>query len=192
MLVVTQVAMALVLLVCALLMVRTFAALRNVDPGFADASHIQTVSTWIPDQLIADQQMVTRIENNIADKLAAIPGVASVGYASAVPMDGNDPNWDLIFVKGKNYEGGEPPLRMFNYLSPGYFHAMGTRLVAGRDFTWTDIYNLRPTVIVSENFARESWGSAVNSHRQASAPVHQHIMARGDRRCRRCACSRRG
>jgi len=160
MLVVTQVAMALVLLVCALLMVRTFAAMRNVDPGFADASHIQTVSTWIPDQLIADPQMVARIENNIADKLAAIPGVASVGYAAAVPMDGNDPNWDLISVKGKNYEGGEPPLRMFNYVSPGYFHAMGTRLVAGRDFTWTDVYNLRPTVVVSESFARESWGSA--------------------------------
>ena len=159
-LVVTQVAMALVLLVCALLMVRTFGALRNVDPGFADAPHVQTVSTWIPDQLIADPQMVTRIENNIADKLAAIPGVASVGYAGAVPMDGNDPNWDLISVKGKNYEGGEPPLRMFNYVSPGYFHAMGTRLVAGRDFTWTDVYNLRPMVIVSENFARESWGSA--------------------------------
>jgi predicted permease len=159
-LVVTQVAMALVLLVCALLMVRTFAALHNVDPGFADAPHIQTVSTWIPDRLVADPQMVARVENNIADKLAAIPGVASVGYASAVPMDGDDPNWDQIYVKGKNYEGGEPPMRMFNYVSPGYFHAMGTRMVAGRDFTWTDIYNLRPMAIVSENFARESWGSA--------------------------------
>jgi predicted permease len=159
-LVVTQVAMALVLLVCALLMVRTFAALHNVDPGFADAPHIQTVSTWIPDQLITDAQMVTRTENNIVDKLAAIPGVTSVGFARAVPMDGNEPNWDILSIKGKDYEGTDPPLRFFNYISPGYFHAMGTRLVAGRDFAWTDIYDLRPTVIVSENFARESWGSA--------------------------------
>ena len=159
-LVVTQVAMALVLLVCALLMVRTFAALRNVDPGFADAPHIQTVSTWIPDQMMADPQMVTRIENNIADKLAAIPGVASVGYAAAVPMDGNDPNWDELYVQGKDYQRGEVPLRLYNYVSPGYLPAMGTRLVAGSDFTWADIYNLRQNVIVSENFARESWGSA--------------------------------
>ncbi len=159
-LVVTQVAMALVLLVCALLMVRTFAALRNVDPGFADAPHIQTVSTWIPDQMMADPQMVTRIENNIADKLAAIPGVASVGYAAAVPMDGNDPNWDELYVQGKDYQSGEVPLRLYHYVSPGYLPAMGTRLVAGSDFTWADIYNLRQNVIVSENFARESWGSA--------------------------------
>jgi predicted permease len=159
-LVVTQVAMALVLLVCALLMVRTFAALHNVDPGFADAPHIQTVSTWIPDQLIASSEMVTRTENNIIDKFAAIPGVTSVGFTRAVPMDGNEPNWDVLSVKGKDYQGTDPPLRFFNYVSPGYFHTMGTRLVAGRDFTWTDVYGLRPTVVVSENFARESWGSA--------------------------------
>jgi predicted permease len=159
-LVVAQVAMAFVLLVCALLMVRTFAALHNVDPGFADAPHIQTVSTWIPDQLIPDEQVVTHIENNIVDKLAAIPGVTSVGFARAVPMDGNEPNWDTLYVKGKDSDETDPPLRFFNYISPDYFHAMGTRLVAGRDFTWTDIYGLRTTVIVSENFARESWGSA--------------------------------
>jgi predicted permease len=159
-LVITQVAMALVLLVCALLMVRTFAALHNVEPGFADAPHIQTVSTWIPDQLITNPEMVTRTENNIVDKLAAIPGVTSVGFARAVPMDGNEPNWDILSVQGKDYQGTDPPLRLFNYVSPEYFHALGTRLIAGRDFTWTDVYGLRSTVIVSENFARESWGSA--------------------------------
>ena len=159
-LVIAQVAMALVLLVSALLMIRTFAALRDVEPGFADPQHLQTMHIWIPDLLVSDPQMATRVQNNIADKLAAIPGVASVGFAGAVPMENIDPNWDEIRVEGKNYEGGEPPLRLFNFISPGYFNAMGTRLVAGRDFTWTDIYGLRPGVIVSENFARESWGSA--------------------------------
>jgi predicted permease len=159
-LVIAQVAMALVLLIGALLMIRTFAALRNVEPGFADAKHLQTMRIWIPDQLVSDPQMVTHIQNNIADKLAAIPGVSSVGFAGGVPMDGVDPNWDEIRVEGKIYEGGEAPLKLFNFVSPAYFHTMGTRLVAGRDFTWTDIYDLRPRVIVSENFARESWGSA--------------------------------
>ena len=141
-------------------MIRTFAALRDVEPGFADPQHLQTMHIWIPDLLVSDPQMATRVQNNIADKLAAIPGVASVGFAGAVPMENIDPNWDEIRVEGKNYEGGEPPLRLFNFVSPGYFNTMGTRLVAGRDFTWTDIYGLRPGVIVSENFARESWGSA--------------------------------
>ena len=179
-LVVTQVAMALVLLVCALLMIRTFAALHNVNPGFADAQHIQTVSTWIPEQLIVDEQTVTQIENNIVDKFSAIPGVTSVGFARAVPMDGNEPNWDNLFVQGKNYEGNNPPLRFFNYISPGYLRAMGTHIIAGRDFTWTDIYDLRPKVVVSENFARESWGStsaAIGKQvRQSSATPWQEVI----------------
>jgi predicted permease len=159
-LVVAQVAMALVLLVSALLMIRTFAALRNVQPGFTDAAHVQLVSISIPDLLVPDQVAVTHLQNSIADKIAAIPGVTSVGFASAVPMDGDDPNWDELAVDGKVYDNGEPPLRLFNYISPGYFHAMGTRLVAGHDFTWSDLYALHPVVMVSENFARDSWGSA--------------------------------
>jgi predicted permease len=159
-LVVAQVAMALVLLVSALLMIRTFAALRNVQPGFSDAPHLQTMRIWIPDLLVADPLTVTHDQNSIVDKIAAVPGVTSVAFARAVPMDNDDPNWDEIGVEGKSYEGGEPPLRLFNYVSPDYFKTQGTRLIAGRDFTWTDIYGLRPNVIVSENFARESWGSA--------------------------------
>src|SRR6185437_9976401 len=65
-LVIAQVAMALVLLVSAVLMVRTFAALRNVDPGYSDPAHIQTLRVAIPPLLIADRVMVTRTQNNIA------------------------------------------------------------------------------------------------------------------------------
>lgn len=159
-LVVAQVAMALVLLISALLMIRTFAALRSVEPGFTDAAHVQTMRIWIPDLLVPDAQMVTHIQNSVVDKLAAIPGVTSVGFAGDVPMDGIDPNWDQMLVEGKNYNRSEPPIRLYNYVSPGYFQTMGTRLVAGRDFAWDDIYGLRLNVVVSENFAREQWGSA--------------------------------
>jgi len=159
-LVIAQVAMALVLLVSSALMIRTFAALRNVEPGFSDPSNLQTMRISIPDTLITDPVLVTRTQNSIADQIAATPGVTSVAFARAVPMEGDDPNWDQLFVEGKNYQGAEPPLMMYNYVSPGYFHAMGTRIVAGSDFTWSDLYDLRPKVMVSETFARESWGSA--------------------------------
>jgi predicted permease len=159
-LVIAQTAMAIVLLISALLMIRTFAALRDVDPGFSEPAHVQTVSIWIPDQLITSPLLVTRTQNAIVDRIAAIPGVTSVGFAGAVPMDNNDPNWDEIGVEGKVYPGNEPPLRLFNYVSPGFFHAIGTRLVAGRDFTWDDLYGLHNYVIVSEGFARDGWGSA--------------------------------
>src|SRR5215469_3364490 len=73
-LVVAQVAMAMALLVSAALMIRTLAALRRVDPGFADADHVQTLRIAIPRQLVSDEQAAMRMENNIVDKLAAIPG----------------------------------------------------------------------------------------------------------------------
>ena len=158
-LVVAQVAMAVVLLVSALLMIRTFQALRNVEPGFTDAAHLEMLRISIPDSMIADPQTVTRIQNTITDKLMAIPGVTAVGFAAAVPMEGIEPSWNSIQIEGNNYDKQAPPLRLFNNVSPGYFHAAGTRLVAGREFTWDEIYGLRDVVIVSENFARESWGT---------------------------------
>jgi predicted permease len=158
-LVVAQVAMAMVLLISAVLMIRTFRAMRNVDPGFSDPKSFQVIRISIPDTLVRDPQTVLRIQNSIQDKLAAIPGVSSAGFAVSVPMSGAEPNWDGIHIEGKNYEGEQPPLRLFNYVSPGYFHTAGTRFVAGHDFAWSDIYSLRPVAILSESLARELWGS---------------------------------
>jgi predicted permease len=161
-LVVAQVAMALVLLVCAVLMTRTFQQLRMVDPGFTEARSLQTLQIAIPESSIADPRIVARVENNIAEKLASIPGVTSVGFAAFVPMEGVEPGWSDIFVEGKT-DKGDQPIRSFNYISPGYFQAFRTRLIAGRDFTWNEIYDLRRKVIVSENLAREEWGSAAGA-----------------------------
>ena len=113
-LVILQVAMALVLLVCAVLMIRTVKQLLAVDPGF---SH----------------------------------------------------GWDHIYVEGKAY-AGDPPIRFYNYISPDYFHALGTRIVAGRDFIWNEIYGMQPKVIISENMAKEEWGSA-------AAAIGKRIMS---------------
>jgi predicted permease len=159
-LVVAQVAMAMVLLISALLMIRTFAALRNVDPGFSDPAHIETMRMYIPDLLVTDPVRVTRMQNEIIDKIAAVPGVTSVGFSGGLPIEGIDPNWDELAVEGKHYDHDEPRLRLFNYVSPGYFQTLGTRIVAGRAFTWSDIYDFQQYIMVSENFARESWGSA--------------------------------
>jgi predicted permease len=158
-LVVAQVAMALVLLISAVLMIRTFNAMRNVDPGFSDPASLQVMRISIPETLVRDPQTALRIQNNIQDKLAAIPGVSSAGFAVSVPMSGGEPAWNQIYIKGKSYEGENAPMRLYNYVSPGYFHTAGTRIVAGRDFTWTDIYGLRPVGIMSESLARELWGS---------------------------------
>jgi predicted permease len=158
-LVVAQVAMALVLLVSAMLMIRTFQALRHVEPGFSQPEHLQTIRISIPASLIPDPQLVTRTQNNIVDKLAAIPGVTSVGFGDAMPMDGIQSNWNGVEIEGKKM-GEDTPMRLYRYVAPGYFHTSMTRMVAGRELTWTDIYGRRPAAIISENLAREYWGSA--------------------------------
>jgi len=166
-LVVAQVAMALVLLICAVLMIRTFNAMRSVDPGFTDPTTLQVMRISIPQTAIRDPLLVTRIQNSILDKLASIPGVSSAGFAASVPMSGAEPAWDDIFIEGKTYDNNVAPLRLFNYVSPGYFHTAGTRFLAGRDFDWTDVYSMRPVNIVSEGLARELWGSpaaAIGKH----------------------------
>ena len=159
-LVVAQVALALVLLVSAGLMIRTFQALGTVEPGFTHAEQLQTVRIGIPPSLIPETERVTRVQNEIADKLAAIPGVTSVGFATAMPMDGAEPDWDNIYAEGKVYPDNViPPLRFFKYVSPDFFHTTGTRIIAGRELTWNEVYGFRPVALISENLARELWGT---------------------------------
>jgi predicted permease len=166
-LVVAQVAMALVLLISAVLMIRTFLAMRNVDPGFSNPASLQVMRLSIPETLVRDSTSVVRMQNSVLEKLAALPGVSSTGFAASVPMSGAEPSWDDILVEGKSNEGDNLPMRLYNYVSPGYFHTAGTRFVAGRDFTWAEVYSVRPIGIVSESLARELWGSpraAIGKH----------------------------
>src|SRR5688572_1500171 len=160
-LVVVQVALALVLLVGSGLMIRTFQALLNVTPGFAATADVQTARIWVPPPQVPDPERVMRIQHEILDKLAALPGVTAAAFASAVPMEGPIRVWtQTIDANGKNGAAGTmPPMRRMKVVSPGYFTAIGTRMIAGRDITWNDIYGRARVAIVSENFAREVWGS---------------------------------
>jgi predicted permease len=160
-LVVVQVALALVLVVSAALMIRSFQALRDVDPGFADPATIQTVRTWAPNPLRAAEN--NRLQHEILDAIAAIPGVASAGFTSVLPMEGQPFSGSSpVFVEGQVVEAGEtPPGRSTKFVSPGYLEAMGTRIIAGRDLTWADIEAGGRVALISENFAREL-GAAPN------------------------------
>jgi len=160
-LVVVQVSLAVVLLISSGLMIRTFQQMRSVRPGFERPEAVQTFRVVVPQTLIPKGEDATRTEQSIAGKVAAIPGVISVGFASALPMDGAPPNWDGILKEGQSYaQGSVPPMRLFLNVSPGLFGSLGIRIKAGRDLTWTDIYGGRKFVLVSENLARELWGTA--------------------------------
>jgi predicted permease len=164
-LVVAQVAIALVLLVSAGLMIRTFQSIRTVEPGFTQPEHLQILRLFIAGGSIPDPEPTTRMEEAIQDRLSSIPGVTSAAFASAMPLEGYGPNlgvinFGAIRTDDQRDRGSEtPPVRVFKYVSPGFFRTAGTRLIAGREITWTEVYGLRPLVLLSENLARELWGT---------------------------------
>jgi predicted permease len=158
-LVIAQIAMAMVLLVGSALMVRTFVALRHVNPGITRPQDVVTLRITIPPAAAKTGQDTLRMQQSIADAIAAIPGVTSVGMISSLPMDGPG-RTDLVFAEDKPFIDGQlPALRRYLFTSPGAFRTMGTALVTGRDFTWEDLYQTRPVALVSEKLARELWGS---------------------------------
>jgi predicted permease len=156
-LVVVQVALALVLLICSGLMIRTFRALTKVNPGFASPAELQTFRISIPETHVKEAESVIRMEEEILHKLEGVPGVSSVSIGTRLPMDGD--GWhDPILLQGRTYAEGEfPPLRLFKFVSPGFLKTLGTPLIAGRELTWTDTYNKIPVAMISENLAREYW-----------------------------------
>jgi len=164
-LVAVQVALSLVLLICSGLMIRTFRALVGVNPGFAQPGTLETFHVYVPRAQIPDTQLdrVVRLEQEILNNIASVPGVSSVALTSEVPMDGNH-YVDPIFVRDRTYKEGEiPPSRRFKFVSPGFFTAMGMPLIAGRDLTWSETYDKRPVAVVSENLAREYWNDPASA-----------------------------
>jgi len=156
-LVVVQVALALVLLVGSGLMIRTFFAIRHVNPGFTNPEQVLTMRLFIPETQVKERDASVRMHQAIMEKIGAIPGVTSVGLSSLMPMSGNGWN-DPVYVSDRSYAQREiPPLRLFQFATPGLLKTMGTRLIAGRDLTWEDLFQKRHIALVSEKLARELW-----------------------------------
>ncbi|WP_051670243.1 ABC transporter permease [Bryobacter aggregatus] len=158
-LVVVQVTMAMVLLLVSGLLIRSSIAMHQVHPGFTLPEQILTLRLFIPEAQVKDPHAAAAMERAIVAKLSEIPGVTTVGMTTGVTMDGNTSS-DPLYAEDKPIEPNKfPPLRRHKNIGPGYFAAMGNSLVAGRDVTWTDIFETRPVAIVSQNLALEMWGS---------------------------------
>ena len=125
-LVVVQTALAVVLLISAGLMIRTFQALRHVHPGFTAAAQLQTFRIDIAEGQVKEPERVLRMQQEIRRKIAEIPGVSSVSFANSVPTDGNN-STDVLYAEDRVYaEGQVPPLRRFKFVTPDFFQTMGT------------------------------------------------------------------
>lgn len=180
-LVVSQVALALVLLIGSGLMIRTIQILRQVDPGFRDPGNVQTFQLTMPTADVPNAEragvpspeQTLRIKHAILDRLAAVAGVESAGFSAfndGLPLDG-DGRGNSIFVEGRIPVGGVTSPKEVQFVSPHFFETLLTPLIAGRTFDWNDVYQDRRVVLVSENLAHAEWGSA-------SAALGKHIGTR--------------
>ncbi len=157
---VVQVGLALVLLIGSGLMIRTFQSVRRVHPGFTHPEELQTLRISIPRNASMKDADVLQMQRNLVNRLAAIPGVSEVSMMNGLPMTGFQ-SQDPVLARDHAYAANQiPPLRRFIAAAPGAFHALGVAMPAGREYNWTEIHEGRRVAIISENFAREYWGSA--------------------------------
>jgi len=154
-------------------MVRSFQSLRNVDAGFGNPGEILALRISIPFAEIEDSGEAAEAFELIARRLGEIPGVDSVGMATGIPMDGYD-NVNPFHVDGMAAPGDvRSPSRRHKWVGEGYFETLQIPLLVGRTFTWNDVHNRFPGVILSDSLAREYFGTA-------EAAMGQRVSARPD------------
>lgn len=152
-LVVTQVALSLVLLIGALLFVRSLQKLMAVDPGF-QSNGVLAVNLNLARPQYAKERYPA-LHRELAERLAARPGIASVGQVGFTPLSGS--GWNDVVRKEIGSEGHES---FFNRAGVGYFRTMDTPVIAGRDFNDRDTLSAPQVAIVNEAFARKIFGDA--------------------------------
>jgi putative ABC transport system permease protein len=153
-LVAVQVALSVVLLVGAGLLVRTFLAIQDVDPGFVPGGRL-TVKIALPESRYPDATSLRQADRELRRRFAAIPGVSAVGGISHLPYDAL-PNWALTFAPdGVTSRDGHPGADTRS-ITPGLLETLGVRLIAGRTFTDDDSPET-PAVIVDDMLATRLW-----------------------------------
>jgi putative ABC transport system permease protein len=170
-LIVSQVALALMLLTGAGLVVSGLRAFGQADPGW----RLSTGHLGLPSAAYPDNQRRIAFVDRLQDRLASLPGVERAAVANALPVSGSRSHTG-INVEGVE-DSGSPRLRSLNFVSPGYFATLGIRLVEGREFTRSDIAGRPDVIIVNRELARTYWpnGSALG-HRIGNPGSWQEIV----------------
>ena len=152
-LVVSEIALALVLLAGAGLLARSYARLSSVDPGF-DADDVLTARISLSESRYKEKERQALFFRQVLERVRAVPGVSRAGAVSNLPFSGSRTSQSFD-VEGRPLGPGEiTPSADYRRISPGYFGAMGIRLLRGRDFTERDDNLSAPVAVVNEALAR--------------------------------------
>jgi putative ABC transport system permease protein len=156
MLMVSEIAISLVLLITAGLLVKSFMRLQEVSPGF-NSDNLLLVRLSLPPAKYSKREAVTTYFDKILPGIQSLSGVQAVAAANVLPLSGMNVRNDFTIVGRPPLSAAETPAAQTRWVSPGYFQAMGIQLVKGRDFTQHDNERAPGVVIVDEALAQRYW-----------------------------------
>jgi len=155
-LLIVQIALAMLLLVASGLLVRTFYHMLHSDAGF-DAAQVITFELPLPSSKYNDTSRMAQLYQQILMGLQSASGVQSAGFASVVPM-GGEPDGTMIRIPAHpTQSGAEDPIANYSFVSPGYFSAIRVPLLRGRDFTNADTLDSVPVTLINNAMAKKYW-----------------------------------
>ena len=155
-LVIAEVALALVLLSGAGLLIKSFARLQNVNPGFNPRNAL-TFEVSLPKIQYPDDASVVRFNNEAQRRVAALPGVQAAGFSTILPLAGTNSDWSFA-IEGRPSDNNSPsPDEEKRQVSPDYFRAIETQLIKGRFFSDADSADAPLVIIVNQTFAKKFW-----------------------------------
>src|SRR5215471_3335168 len=166
-LIVSEVALSLVLLICAGLLIKSFARLERVNPGF-DYRHALAVRLALPLAKYSDGDAAKRFYDQLASRLRSVPGIDSLGAISALPMSGLTARTEFLISGKPPARPSDVPGAQHRWVTPGYFAAMHMPLLRGRDFTEHDTKEGAGVVVIDEALARRFFTD--------SDPVGAHLQ----------------
>ena len=138
-------------------MIRTFVALRSVNPGYTKASEVLTLRITIPGTMVPSAELTARMFEQLAQHVGQVPGVTSVGVSSSVTMDGNTDNDPIFYEDFPLSPGQMPKMHRYKWIGAAYAETMGNTVVAGRTLTWADVHGQAAVALISENLAKQWW-----------------------------------
>ena len=154
-LVAAEVALALLLLVGTGLLVRSFWRLQQTDPGF-NPERVLTAVVSLPYAGYSNRTNVVAFQQQLLERLAALPGVASAGFTSDLPWTGYDEN-NSFDIEGKTFPPDNGPGGRYHFVSSDYFLTVGVPLTAGRFFNTDDQLGKRPVILINRSLAERYW-----------------------------------
>jgi putative ABC transport system permease protein len=153
--VVSEIAVALVLLITSGALLRSFQKMQAVDPGF-HPDHVLLAGYQLPLNQYSTGVSATTFSREIVDRLSSKPGIVAVGMINAAPATSRYPK-TAYTIEGQSTDKWKPEFAIFSVIFSDYFRVMGVRLLEGRYFNADDRSDSQPVVIVNESMAKHCW-----------------------------------